>query len=153
MHLGMSYGFRQELREPISCASVLKHLRARLLDNDDALHLFSALENQEDYRGSEDFILAVFLPEIKPEILAYYEDRGKQLRYVYTREFINRLDRALVVGYNQGHALWQRLKDTAVQQGLSHRQVVEAITPTLRGMFVPMFKGLALDEYRIKRIR
>lgn len=64
-------------------------------DHQQAIGLLS-VEDTTAYRSVIDFVLVAVLPQFLPDVVAYYEGTGPQLREKYSEGQIDRIDRFVV---------------------------------------------------------
>lgn len=89
---------RQELSAPM-LESCLPSAEFALRANGRCLTLLRGLD-RTPYRSMMDFVYALLVPSHRPQVLAYYAEKGPPLRELYGERSIRRLDVAMtrVVG-------------------------------------------------------
>lgn len=139
MGMSMSLGqeYRMELRRAgfSTCLPKLEDLIAHT--GGESLQIFHRVQKRKDYRSNEDYLLAVFVPQLRRHIKAYYRKCGPLMVDQFKKAFLQELDQKLCVGFGAATRVWSLMKDEADRSGISRRQVLEEIRITIAAQQLP----------------
>jgi hypothetical protein len=81
------------------------------------LRLIRRFADEDQYNSLLDFLVAVFVPALKPRIFDYYHGDGSRLIEHSDWADLDRLDRTLVTALHELRALYDELRSAAWRKG------------------------------------
>jgi hypothetical protein len=88
----------QLLPPPPACASCLPQTERYVLLHEQTLSIIQQVspEKSADYLSELDWLLATFVPAMRPDIMRYYADEGPMLKHLLSREAVRQIDMTIL---------------------------------------------------------
>jgi hypothetical protein len=136
MGMMMSHSLGQTmLRESCSCLTKLEELIQA--DGGEGLRIFSKVESRRKYRSGGDYMVAIYVPQLRLHIREFYKDRGPCMIDQFKPAFIKKVDDHLTMAYAQAHRVFSLMKDEADRMGVSRTEILEEIRISVAAQTVP----------------
>jgi len=117
-----------------------------------ALRLVRRFEDEDGYRSVLDFLLVLFVPELRSSTMAFYAGRGPRLIDETAWTSIDRLDRTFVFVLGDLYTLYRELQSAAWRSGKADVTRYELMAAWLDFQARPRFAALRILQNAERKV-